>query len=414
MGAHMSTIDYTEFLHNVKQEFIKSSFVNDDDFILEIEMPVKVHVCPKCGCKTKQIKDYHVRTVRFGKVQGKSVIGKYRARRYQCGYCKASFSEKNPFVRRYMQVSITNLQHLFSRLKESLNYTAIAKECDTSITTVIRYFDSLSIPKPKELPMALGIDEFRGNAGSEPFQVNVTDLEHLEIIDILPSRNTQALISYFRTFSRKVRANVKFIVMDMCSQFKKVMKALFPHAHIICDRYHVCRLVDWAVERVRKREQQKLASHSRMLKQNKRVLIKHPERLTDAEAIKLEEIFKVSDDLRKAYALKLAFRKLFVTYGKTQIANHINNWLTAVANAHLPEFKNFFTSFPQWSNELVNAFLLPYSNGYTEGTHNKIKVLKRISYGLRNFKRFRVRILLLSKKNETNHRRDWFHQRLVG
>ena len=48
--------------------------------------------------------------------------------------------------------------------------------------------------------------------------------------------------------------------------------------------------------------------------------------------------------------------------------------------------------------QLTNAFLLPYSNGYTEGTNNKIKVLKRISYGLRHFGRFRVRILLLSKR----------------
>ncbi|MDU8950416.1 MAG: transposase [Veillonella sp.] len=51
---------------------------------------------------------------------------------------------------------------------------------------------------------------------------------------------------------------------------------------------------------------------------------------------------------------------------------------------------------------------------YTEGTNNKIKVLKRISYGLRHFGSFRVRILLLSKKNGTNHTYDWCQRRLVG
>ena len=45
---------------------------------------------------------------------------------------------------------------------------------------------------------------------------------------------------------------------------------------------------------------------------------------------------------------------------------------------------------------------------------DKIKVLKRISYGLRHFGRFRVRILLLSKKNGTNHKYDWCQRRLVG
>ena len=75
--------------------------------------------------------------------------------------------------------------------------------------------------------------------------------------------------------------------MDMSIQFKRIMEALFSHAHIICDRCHVCRLVDRAVKRVRKREQHKLATHSRMLKQNRRVLMKYPDYLTEAGHIKL-------------------------------------------------------------------------------------------------------------------------------
>ena len=72
-------------------------------------------------------------------------------------------------------------------------------------------------------------------------------------------------------------------------------------------------------------------------------------------------------------------------------------------NSNLPEFGNFKVSFISWFPPIVNAFVLPYSNGFTEGCNNNIKVLKRISYGLRNFDRFRVRILLLSKKNSTSY-----------
>ena len=143
-----------------------------------------------------------------------------------------------------------------------------------------------------------------------------------------------------------------------------------------------------------------------MLKQNRRVLMKHPDHLTEAEHIKLCEILRISDDLGKAYALKLSFRKIFSTYGKQEIAAHLIHWLELVKASGLNEFNNFFTSFPAGMMQLTNAFLLPYSNGYTEGTNNKIKVLKRISYGLRHFGRFRVRILLLSKKNGTNHTYD--------
>ena len=41
------------------------------------------------------------------------------------------------------------------------------------------------------------------------------------------------------------------------------------------------------------------------------------------------------------------------------------------------------------------AFKTRYSNGALEGTNNKIKVIKRVAYGYRNFHNFRARIYLI-------------------
>ena len=56
-----------------------------------------------------------------------------------------------------------------------------------------------------------------------------------------------------------------------------------------------------------------------MLKSNKRILMKHPGRLTEAGLIKLEEILRVSDDLRKTYKLKQEFIHIFERKGKERI-----------------------------------------------------------------------------------------------
>jgi len=111
--------------------------------------------------------------------------------------------------------------------------------------------------------------------------------------------------------------------MDMSPQCRRIMETLFPQAHIVCDRYHVCRLVDWAVERVGKREQKKPVRYSVMLKSNKRILMKHPGRLTDIELIKLEEILRGSEDLRKTYKLKQEFIHIFERQGKERITYHL-------------------------------------------------------------------------------------------
>ena len=151
----MPTTDYTEFLHNVKQEFITNSYELDGTFIFDIELPVTPHICP---------------------------------------HCKHSFAENNPFVRKHMQLSITNIKMLFDKLTESVTYTAIANECDTSITTVLRYCSIITIPKPRTLPTVIGIDEFKGNAKGYQCQVNLTNPDTHEILDILPKRDTQELI----------------------------------------------------------------------------------------------------------------------------------------------------------------------------------------------------------------------------
>ena len=400
----MSTVNYTEIIFKIKEEYIKHTRVNEDGSVhFTLEMPVAEQVCPHCGASTRKSKGKRSRDIKFGAMQHHTVTATYLQRRYKCQECNHTFIEKNPFVSRYLRLSKSNLEYLFRQLGEKGSFTEMAKRSDVSVSTVIRYCSKLAIPKPAQLPTVLGIDEYKGNAEGQMYQVIITDLRNHSVVDILPKRETRALIQYFKTFSKEAREQVKYIVMDMCPLFKLVMQTMFSHAHIVADRYHVCRLVDWALERVRKREQKQLVAHSRMLKYNRRVLMKNPDTLTESERVKLLEILHISNDLRRAYGLRLGFRKIFKTYSIPNIERHIQLWLKIVESSHLPEFSNFETSFISWFPQIVNAFVLPYSNGFTEGCNNNIKVLKRISYGLRHFERFRVRILLLSKKNSTSY-----------
>ena len=400
----MSIVNYTEIIFKIKEEYIKHTRVNEDGSVhFTLEIPVAEQVCPHCGASTRKSKGKRSRDVKFGAMQHHTVTATYLQRRYKCQECNHTFIEKNPFVSRYLRLSKSNLEYLFRQLGEKGSFTEMAKRSDVSVSTVIRYCSKLAIPKPAQLPTVLGIDEYKGNAEGQMYQVIITDLRNHSVVDILPKRETRALIQYFKTFSKEAREQVKYIVMDMCPLFKLVMQTMFSHAHIVADRYHVCRLVDWALERVRKREQKQIVTHSRMLKYNRRVLMKNPDTLTENERVKLLEILRISDDLRRAYGLRLGFRKIFKTYSIPNIERHIQLWLKIVESSHLPEFSNFKTSFISWFPQIVNAFVLPYSNGFTEGCNNNIKVLKRISYGLRHFERFRVRIFLLSQKNSTSY-----------
>ena len=113
--------------------------------------------------------------------------------------------EKNPFVCRYLRLSKTNMEYLFRQLHEKGAFTEIAKHSNVSVPTVIQYCSKLAIPKPAQLPTVLGIDEYKGNDEGHVYQFIITDLKNHSIVDILPKRDTRALIQYFKGFSKETR-----------------------------------------------------------------------------------------------------------------------------------------------------------------------------------------------------------------
>ena len=107
-------------------------------------------------------------------------------------------------------------------------------------------------------------------------------------------------------------------------------------------------------------------------------------------------MLEISEELRLAYGLKESFyQEVLVQKNKEQAQNKINAWLEICKKSKLREFKSCITAFTNWSDEITNSFDYKYSNGALEGKHTKIKTLKRNSFGMRNFKRFRKRIMLL-------------------
>lgn len=86
----------------------------------------------------------------------------------------------------------------------------------------------------------------------------------------------------------------------------------------------------------------------------------------------------------------------YVTWALENVRKRIQKEILATQTSELKEFNATLTMLANWSKYILNAFDCPYSNGFTEGTNNKIKVIKRNAYGLRNFENFRNRILMTS------------------
>jgi len=71
----------------------------------------------------------------------------------------------------------------------------------------------------------------------------------------------------------------------------------------------------------------------------------------------------------------------------------LKEWYLYVGTQNVPEFEICMKTMVNWQKYILDSFSFPYTDGYTEGVNNKIEVLKPNAYGMRNFNRFRNRIL---------------------
>ena len=117
-------------------------------------------------------------------------------------------------------------------------------------------------------------------------------------------------------------------------------------------------------------------------------------KLKPEQVEKVEYLLYFNDDLRSAYYLKELFYDFMASKDRAEAAQRIKFIILAAQTSQLKEFQPCLTMLGNWSKYILNSFECKYTNGYTEGTNNAIKVIKRNAFGYRNFNNFRNRIFL--------------------
>ena len=381
-------------LLNIEDVIVKKVIHSDSFVKILLETKPKEHICPNCGRSTKRIHDYRIQTIKDLPFQLKHCYLVLRKRRYLCS-CGKRFYENYSFLPRYFQRTARLTAFIADTLHDTRSVLSVAQMCNVSTATVYRILETISFTRPK-IPHVLSIDEFKGNAGGQKYQCILVDPVKHSVLDILPSRSQAQLVSYFREVPRHERCQVKFFVCDMWKPYTDLAETFFPNATIVIDKYHFIRQTTWAIENVRKRIQKTMpASLRKYYKRSRSLILARYDNLKDEKKKECDLMLLYNDDLRLAHYLKEWFYRICQNPKYSEQRKEFWEWISTAEQSQLKEFEKCAATYRHWSKEILNAFKYSHiSNGPTEGFNNKIKVLKRTSYGMRNFNHFRTRILL--------------------
>ena len=136
--------------------------------------------------------------------------------------------------------------------------------------------------------------------------------------------------------------------------------------------------VIWAFENVRKEEQKKFSkTHRRYFKNSKKLLLKRFNKLENEQQQQVLVMLEASVNLSRSHWYKEKFLEILDCNDRETAKEKMQEWIYNASNCGIPQFEKCADSMQNWLTGILNSFSSPYTNGFTEGCNNKIKVLKR-------------------------------------
>lgn len=246
-------------------------------------------------------------------------------------------------------------------------------------------------------PRVIGIDEISIRKG-HVYRIIVSDLEAGRPIWFGGEDRSEASMAMFYHELGDVRTTeIRLAVMDMWRAFRKATVTYAPQAAILYDKFHVLRQLNEAMDKVRKAEYKRLTNREdrTFIKGQKYVLLSHRANLSPDKRRALHTLLAANKRLNTAYVLKEQFAQLWEYRSEAWARKFFDQWRRALRWQRLGPFEEFAELIERhWTG--IAAYCQPENKvalGFVEGLNNKIRVIQRRCYGIRDEEYLRLKIL---------------------
>jgi transposase len=319
-----------------------------------------------------------------------------RVRCRSCGKVKREqldFLADNPFYTK-------RFAYYVGRRCRSATVKDIAEELHLDWETVKeldkQYMRAQLARTPTPGPKVIGIDEISMRKGHD-YRIVVSDLLRGRAIWFGGQDRKQASMKQFYDWLGEKRAKrIGLAVMDMWKAFYNATQQAAPNAAILYDKFHVMRHLGEVLDEVRKAEYGRLKGQDRkFIKGQKYTLLSRRENLSLKGRQALKKLLAANKRLNTAYMLKESFGQLWSYEREGWARRFFENWRASLKWQRLKPYEEFAEMIDRhWDG--IAAYCKPenkVSLGFVEGFNNKIRVIQRRAYGLRDEEYLRLKVL---------------------
>jgi transposase len=389
------------------------------DVELLIEQVEVAPFCPSCGARA-QVKDRPVVRYVDLPVFGTPMTLAWRKHRFRCpheGCSRKSWTVgDHRIAAKSCRLTTRCAKWATEQVGRGRAVSDVAQElhCDwhTINDAVTTYGEALLAADTKRLTLttAIGLDETSfvklSTQRSRQYVTTVADVAHHQILEILPTRDFKDVARWVHSQPGSWKGMIGFGALDMSNVYAAVYSVTLPKAAQVVDAFHCVQLANRALDEVRRRVQREHKGHRGRrddpLFRVRRVLLTGEERLDDKAQQRLASLLTLGDpngEVAIAYRVKERLRDFYRCTDLHTARTMLSELIEHCKRPAMPfELRKLGGTLHKWFDKICNFHIARISNGPTEALNNLIKRIKRIGFGFRNFRNYRVRALLYAGK----------------
>jgi transposase len=352
--------------------------------------------CSGCGqLFTIAYDHYPARVIEDLPAWGRKTFIEFSQARVLCPECDGVQAEKLEWVSPYQHQTVRYQRYLatlcdFMPVADVAELTGISKDALYRIDKY--YLKERRENYCKEHKVTyLGIDEIAVKKGHK-YATVFYNLERGEVIGLVEGRSQRKVSRFFRRWGKENCKNVIAVCTDLWAPFHNSVNIYLKKATLVFDKFHVFKYLSDAIEQVRRNEQRIAEDEGKtLLKGCRWIMLK--KNLTRKQKRKLKEVMEENQNIAKAMLLKESFSAFYEAETAEEALEVLEEWTEQCEESELKPFKKLAKRLNRWKDGILAYFTHKITNGMSEGINNKIKVIKRRSYGFRDMDYFFLKIL---------------------
>jgi len=352
-------------------------------------------VCIRCANLSTTVYDRRWIEVKDEPVRNRLVLVRIRKRRFFCKPCQKPFSEPVPGILPRRRTTQRFRAAVLDACENYQSLKAVQKKfrCSSSLIYGALYEQLELRRRTRQYPWpeVLGIDEISFRRSKKyrgtDFASVIVDIKNKRVMELVDGKRGEDLFNALNDIPG--RENVKLVAIDMCDPFRKFIREFFPNAKIVADKFHALRLITPTILTTLKEEIPAFNDRRYM----RSLLLRRPQSLEFSERSRLQKFLQVYPKLNALYEAKERLFSLYSIRFSDQAPAAFNRLLEFLKLCGIKELDRLRSTLKRWQNEILGYFHSHLTNGRTEGFNNKIKLVKRMAYGYRSFRNFRLRVL---------------------